>query len=299
VRARVIDVVGDVQAARVETDDWKPVKLDDELDEFTKIRTGLFSSVKLQVGEEEPYTAVLLESVSQMFISEARLTPEAKRVRLGLSYGAIRAGVAEAGVKSEMTVDSPVATLSKKGTWNFGMFYERGTDRFQVWLLDRGLVDAISKINAARATVKPRERVTHAMRLFLDQAQLDRNVPIADVLGQSDIEVAFNKLQNEGLGVLGPGEGRAVLINLNNSTARSSFADLVDRSLTNLPPVVAPPRGPVIRAEGFFGTGRGDQLVNVLIDQADPLAQKGFARPGTYTFRRGALEKWLSTNRGR
>lgn len=296
-RTRVIDVVGDVQAAPIDSEDWKPVKLDDELDELTKIRTGIFSSVKLLVGEEEPYTAVLVESVSQMMISEAAKSPEAKRVRLGLSYGQIRAGVAEGGLRSEMTVDSPVATLSKRGTWNFGMYYERGTDRYEVFLLDRGLVQAINRLRGTGQAVKPGERVTEAARMFLDQAQIDKNIPIADVLGQGDIEVAFNRMDNDGLGVLGPGQGRAVFINLSNSTAASDFASLVDRSLQATPPLNVQPGGPIVRPEGFFGTGRGDQLVELIIQQNDPLAKGGFARPGKYQVRRQALESWMRNHR--
>lgn len=297
IRTKVIDVVGDVQVARVDSEDWKPVKLNDELDELTKIRTGIFSSVKLLVGEEEPYTAVLLESVSQMMISEAVKSTEVKRVRLGLSYGQIRAGVAEGGLRSEMTVDSPVATLSKRGTWNFGMYYERGTDRYEVFLLDRGLVQAINRLRGTGQAVKPGERVTEAARMFLDQAQIDKNVPIADVLGQGDIDVAFNRMSNEGLGVLGPGQGRSVFIDLSNSSAASDFASLVDRSLQATPPLNIQPGGPVVRPEGFFGTGRGDQLIELVIQQNDPLAKGGFARPGKYQVRRQALESWMRNNR--
>ena len=57
----------------------------------------------------------------------------------------VRAGVAEGGLKSDFTIDSPVATLSKRGTWNFALYYERETERFEISLLDRGLVEAIDK----------------------------------------------------------------------------------------------------------------------------------------------------------
>jgi len=54
-------------------------------------------------------------------------------------------------------VDSPVATLSKRGTWDFGLFYERGTDRFEIFLLDQGLVDAFSKLTGQHRQVLPQE----------------------------------------------------------------------------------------------------------------------------------------------
>jgi hypothetical protein len=297
VLARVIEVTGDVKWAPLGTEDWKPVQLNDELPERTKILTGARSSVKLQMGEEEPYTAVLIDAVGKTVISEAFKTRDTKRIRLGVGYGQIRAGVAEGGLKSDFTIDSPVATLSKRGTWNFGLFYERGTDRFQVFLLDRGLVDVLNKLTAQRRGVQPGELVTQAMRMFLDQAEL-KNVPVADVLGQSDVEVAFNRIQNDGLGVVDPSQGRAVFINLSNATAADTFANLAERSLLQTPPLFGQIQpGRVVAEEGFFGTGRGDDLVAVLLDQNNPLVRDGFAKAGRYSFRRAALEGWLKDHR--
>lgn len=296
VLARVIEVTGDVKWAPLGTEDWKPVQLGDELPERTKILTGARSSVKLQMGQEEPYTAVLIDAVGKTVISEAFKTRDTKRIRLGVGYGQIRAGVAEGGLKSDFTIDSPVATLSKRGTWNFGLFYERGTDRFQVFLLDRGLVDVLNKLTAERRGVQPGELVTQAMRMFLDQAEL-KNVPVADMLGQSEIDVAFNRIQNDGLGVVDPSQGRAVFINLSNATAADAFANLVDRSLLLTPPPVFGQPSRIVAEEGFFGTGRGDDLVAVLIDQNNPLVREGFARAGRYNIRRAALEGWLKDYR--
>jgi len=292
VMARVIDVHGDVQHAPVDSREWQPCKVGDEYAQGTKISTGVRSSIKLQIGQEEPYTALLIEAVGLTYLSESYKTKETKRVRVGVGYGKIRAGVAEGGLKSDFTVDSPVATLSKRGTWNFGLAYERGTDRFEVFLLDYGLVDALNKITGERRGLAPRELVTQAMRRWLDQAQILRNTPVPDILGQGDIEVAFNRIGLDGLGVLGPGEGRAVLINLSNTTARNEFARLARSLLPPLQPPHAVER-PNLRPEGFFGTGRGDQLIDLLIEQNSALSQKGFAKPGHYKFRRSALEGWL------
>lgn len=288
--ARVIEVHGDVQHAPLGTKDWEPCKLDDEYPQRTKLRTGVRSSVKLQIGTEQPYTAVVIDSVSLTVLSEAYKTKDTKRIRIGVGYGKIRAGVAEGGLKSDFTVDSPVATLSKRGTWNFGLSYERGTDRFEIFLLDRGLVDALNKITGERRGLLPGQLVTQAMRSWADEAQIRRNVSIVDVLGQEDMEVAFNRLKQDGLGVLGPGGGRGALLNLSNSFSQRQFADLVRQ---NLPAVSLPPSPGRLRAEGFFGTGRGEQLIQVIIEHDNPLAQKGFARPGTYRFRRSALDGWL------
>lgn len=295
--ARVIEVAGDVQHAPIGSRAWQPCRADDEYPPETKIRTGVRSSIKLQLGSEEPYTAVLIESVGLVSIAELARTPESKRVRLGVGYGKIRAGVAEGGLQSDFTVDSPVATLSKRGTWNFGLSYDRGTDRFEVFLADRGLVDALKKVTAERRTLQRGQAVTEAMRRWLDEVQFRENVPIVDLFGQEDLQVAFNQIDNSGLGVLGPGNGRANVIAFNNASARQQFSNDLQRALLaqQLRDRLTPDNGggPLIRPEGFFGTGRGDQLIPLLIERNSALAKSGNARPGAYWIRRSAAESWL------
>jgi hypothetical protein len=290
IMARVIEVHGDVKYAPLDSQDYKPCQLDDEYPEGTKIITGVRSSIKLQIGEEEPYTCMLIEAVGKTLLGEAYKTKDTKRVRVGVGYGRIRAGVAEGGLKSDFTVDSPVATLSKRGTWGFTLFYERDTDFFEIGLTNRGLVEAINKLTNERRTINPKELITSAMRLWLEQARFERNVSIPDILGQGDIEVAFNRLEQSGLGVLDPGAGQGVLLDLTTEPARVNFASLLGRVL---PPGTIEPGPTHLRAEGFFGTGRGDQLIDVMIEASNPLVQQGYARPGTYKFRRSALASWL------
>jgi hypothetical protein len=295
IMARVIELHGDVKHAPLGSQDYKPCQLDDEYPGGTKIITGVRSSIKLQLGEEEPYTCMLIEAVGKTLLSEAYKTKDTKRVRVGVGYGRIRAGVAEGGLKSDFTVDSPVATLSKRGTWGFTLFYERDTDFFQVGLTDRGLVEVINRLTSERRTINPKELITSAMRLWLDQSRFERNVPVPDILGQGDIEVAFNRLQQSGLGVLAPGAGQGTLLDLTTERAQMSFADLARGAL---PPGGVPLPESRLRAEGFFGTGRGDELIEVMIESSNPLVQQGCARPGMYKFRRSALEGWLRDYRG-
>jgi hypothetical protein len=297
--SRVIEVEGDAKYAPVDSSDWKPVQLGDEYPQGTKIITGVRSAVKLQIGDQEPYSCILIESVGLTILSETAIRDDTKKVRVGVGYGRIRAGVAEGGLKSDFTVDSPVATLSKRGTWNFTLYYERDTDIFEIGLLDRGLVNALSRAASRQRTMSPGEFVTQAMRRWLDQAEIERNVAIADIQGQDDIELAFNRITNDGLGVLAPGGGRSVVLNLSNVTARNNFTQRVQATLNglNLPPIdVNTP--PQLRPEGFFGTGRGDELINVIIEAGDPMVQKGFAKPGNYRIRRAALERWVQRNPG-
>ncbi len=286
---KVIDLAGDVRAARVGESKYEKVKVGDEFPDNTKILTGSHSSVKFQIGDEEPYSCLMVESAGLCVISEAYKTLDTKKVRVGVGYGRVRAGVAEGGLKSDFTVDSPVATLSKRGTWGFTLFYERASDVFEIGLTDRGLVEAVRNTARDRREVRPGEHVTNAMRLWLDESKF-KNVPVADVLGQSDILIAFNRLQTDGLGITGPGQGRDVFINLSDARAVGDFRSLIDR-LGVQPAQMGQGQ---LRSEGFFGTGRGDDLLEVLIRENDPLAKSGGARPGRYTFRRDALADWRS-----
>lgn len=297
VMARVIEVSGDVQYAALGSRDWKPCELDDEYPEQTKIRTGVRSAISFQIGTEEPYTALRIESVGLTLISEAYKTDTVKRVRVGVGYGTIRAGVAEGGLESDFTVDSPVATLSKRGTWDFGLAYERGTDRFEIFLFERGLVEAIDKAQGRRLFVLPGQVVTQAMRRWLAEAPLRRNVPIPDILGQGEFDVAFNRLRNDGLGILNPAGGHELLLDLRTPQARFEFAGLLGGLPVLAIPLLQDQPGTRFRPEGFFGTGRGDTLVDFLIDANSSLAQKGFAKPGTYRFPRSVLRKWLQEYR--
>jgi hypothetical protein len=291
ITARVLELHGDVKHAALEAEDWQDCRLDDEYGEQTVIQTGLRSSIKLQIGADDTYTAVVIESASRTVLSELNQTADTKHVRIGVGYGRMRAGVAEGGLKSDFVVDSPVATLSKRGTWDFGLFYERATDRFEIFLLDQGLVDAFSKVSGLRREVLPQQVVTQVMRRWLDEAQMRRNVAIPDILGQGDIEVAFNTLAQSGLRVLNPEGGQTVLVDLSTPAARDHFAELVQRSMT-MPTAV--PRGTLTPKEGFFGTGRGDELIPIVIEATSPMAQKGLAQPGKYTFRRQALDNWMA-----
>lgn len=297
IKARVIEVTGDAKVAPLDSSDWQPVKLGDEYGEGTKIITGVRSAVKLQIGDEAPYSCLLIDSVGLTTLSEAAIIRNTtKKVRIGVGYGRVRAGVAEGGLESDFTVDSPVATLSKRGTWNFSLYYERDTDIFEISLLDRGLVMALNRATGQRRSVRPRELVTQVMRNWLDQSQIERNVPVPDILGQGDIQIAFNRISDEGLGVLAPGDGRRVMLELANPRARALFARRARQALlaSGLPPLNFNQRP--LRPEGFFGTGRGDELIDVVIKAGDQMALKGFARPGAYHIRRSALEGWLQRN---
>lgn len=261
-QARAIEVIGDVQAAPLGTDGWQPVQTGALVSHGTKILTGTRSSAKFQIGDEEPYTVLVIESNALTVIGEAYKTAQRKRTRIGVGRGRVRAGVAEGGLQSDFVVDTPVATLSKRGTWNFGAYYEQGTNRFEFFLLDRGLADVMHEITQEQRALEPGQLVDQAMRRWFEQAKLVRNVPMPDPAGQPNEELAFDDTRTEGFGVTNPGGGRSAVTPFANSRTRIGaplFGRLnPGRGLALPQPGGGPPTG---RPEGNFGTGRGDSLL--------------------------------------
>jgi hypothetical protein len=262
--ARVIEVNGSVQYAPVGSTEWKPMTVGLELPEQTQVRTGIRGSTKLQLGQEEPFSVMAIDSVGLVVLAELYQTADTKRVKIGVGYGQVRAGVAAGGRQSDFTVECPVATLSKRGTWNFGLMYTRGSNEFEVFLLGPGLVDALNLVNEEHRRLQPGEWVTEAMRKWLDEAAR-RYVAVADALGQENADVAYLRWQTEGLGVLEPGSGKTALsASLSNITVPSAqyFAMLPGPILV---PIGPQPSGTIRRPEGFFGTGRGQTLIDVIV----------------------------------
>lgn len=298
ITAKVIELKGDVRFAPLGSTDYKPARVGDEFPPETVVLTGLRSSAVLKIGEDDTYTAVVIDPASKTLLSELFVTQEKKQVRIGVGYGQVRAGVVEGGLKSDFTVSSPVATLSKRGTWGFGLYMQR-PDTFEIFLLDQGLVDAFDKASGGHRLVLPGELVDKTMKRWAELANRLSNVPMIDVLGQSDVDVAYNRLQQDGLRVLNPEGGSTIILNLSNASAATNFAQLARQALpqnfvsgNNRPNNTG--QFDRVRTEGFFGTGRGEQLVPIVILPTSDLAARGYARPGTYNFPRPVVEQWLS-----
>ncbi len=296
IMATVIELKGDVKWAPLDSETFTPAKVGDQLPPQTVIITGLRSSALLRIGDDDTYTAVVVDPASKTLLADLAATQDKKRVRIGVGYGQVRAGVVEGGLKSDFTVSSPVATLSKRGTWGFGLYMQR-PDTFQIFLLDEGLVDAFNQVTGGRRSVLPGEQVDSTMKRWALLASKLSNVAMVDILGQSDIDVAFNTLQQDGLRVLNPEGGSTVILNLTSSNAANNFAQLARQAVNT--PTFTPRPGDFDRArpEGFFGTGRGEQLIPIVIGAGSDLAQSGVAKPGTYHFPRPVVEQWLANRK--
>lgn len=260
--AVAVRVVGKVLAAPVlppgGVPHWSPVREGQRLASGTQLRTGIRSSVLLQFGDN---VIVQVDRLTSATIAQFYQTARQQSIRIDLGYGAVRAGAAEGMIESDMTIQTPVATLTKRGTWGFGLEYEAVTGRFRAFLADRGLIDVMNQLTNQRQSLAPGQYVTQAMIHWIQTAKFDRSVPIQDVFGLTRTETEFQAYQGDGMGVLYPGGGSGGF-NPAGRDPGALYADIAGQQagqLTGLPPgtfITQPGGGNIfVRPEGNFGTG--------------------------------------------
>jgi hypothetical protein len=257
--ATAVKVVGNVLYALAGPDgkpgEFKPVKEGDKLPAGAIIQTRLRSKVLLAFG---PDTVVLVDRVTMASIDQFHRSGDTKKIQLGLGHGLVRAAAVETTLRSDMTISSPVATLSKRGTMDFGMRYEPGTGRYVVFLNEEGLIELIDWLHDVTRTIEPGQYVTQALMTWIETRTLDRYIPVTDRWGLTASEYRFMAyFGSQGLGVIDPGAGANNYLTKYNPTNRPAPGGQV----LSVPPVVIPPGtgGPLqlIRPEGNFGTGLG------------------------------------------
>ncbi len=262
--ATVIEVEGSVDWALVgvsplSNDGWTAVKLNDELKPDTQVRTGLRSHVNLKFGET---TVVSLRSATFAAIEQCYRSATTENVRVNLGYGTVRGGSSEGTIRSDVIVDSPVATLAKRGTEGWQIEVEPGTGRFRVSLAEYGLVQAIQRLGDQRTRsrlVRPGEYATDAniANMWLKQDIFDRNISFYAPEGITEADAEFTLTNITGMGVMAPGGGMA----LSDYAGRVSADFVMQQIAANFPAATPPPttavgtREPVSRPEGNFGTG--------------------------------------------
>jgi len=207
-QAQVAKVEGTVQYALATPDgaagEWKTAQVGDLLPAGAVIRTRLRSKVILTFGDD---TIVLIDRATLASIDQFHRSEDTKRVKLGLGHGAVRAGVAETTLRSDMTIATPTATLSKKGTIDFGIEYEPSTGRFKVDLAREGLIEILNRLTGQARSIHPGQYVTQAMIRWIETAVFDRNVVVTDVFGLTAGERLFMAMNSSGSGVANPGGG--------------------------------------------------------------------------------------------
>ncbi|GMV96080.1 MAG: hypothetical protein AMXMBFR83_04490 [Phycisphaerae bacterium] len=257
--ARVQKVEGKVSFSVLKADgtfgEWQPVRPGDSLAPGTRIRTGIRSRVILIFGEN---TVVLIDRATLASIDQFRETGDGQQIALGLGHGAVRAGAAETTLRSDMIIQTPTATLSKRGTFGIELEYEPSTGYFRAALSDSGLINILNRLTGQDRTVAPGQYVTQAMTRWIEVAKFSGWVNVNDAVGLTPGEQVFNAFYNTGPGVAQPGAGTMANVTTAHQSGDLSGATLQGRMAT-MPPVLAPPGAGVLRItrnEGNFGARR-------------------------------------------
>ncbi|HVP11874.1 MAG TPA: hypothetical protein VMV94_11900 [Phycisphaerae bacterium] len=213
-RYQVTELTGKVRYAPIGTDPkldvgWTQAAVGDLLGAGLQIYVpAMRARVKLTARPADPPTVILIEQGTLVGISELHLdkTQNVAKSRVKLAYGAVRAGVAEGTTRSDMEIESPVATLSKRGTDIFRFEYRNG--RFMMSLSEqgRGIIQAIQThslefggLNQMRSRfVTPGQFVTQAMMRAIDNIQFDRHVNVTDSFGVQGLDQMLTLINNHG-----------------------------------------------------------------------------------------------------
>lgn len=191
---------------------WAAVRLGDEIRGGQQVHVPIRGAVKLVAQPCEPPTVLLIERSSLVNISELAIKDGAARSRMELGFGAIRAGVAEGSVRSDMEIKCPVATLSKRGTDIFRFEYFEGRFTMSLSERGRGMIQAIQMESTAfgslmqmrSRTITPGQFVTQQMFKAIDHVQFDRKIAVNDLFGLRGTDELFTLMQERGLGFLMP-----------------------------------------------------------------------------------------------
>ncbi len=262
--AEVVAVEGSAEWAPAGTsvlalEGWTPVAVGDLLPPGTVLRTGMRSSVDLAFGAHTfiSVRAVTFLSISQYYREATRKTDV---IRLDLGYGTVRGGSFEGEIRADVIVDSPTATLAKRGTDGWQMSVEAGTGRFEISLARYGLVEAMQKLAGNRLlkkSVRPGEYANQSniAALWLKQNIFDRTVFSYQTFAVSEADESFSLDNQTGYGVIAPGGGTE----LAGMADRNNPSFLLDQAQPGGPGglpsgptiIILPPLG---RPEGNFGT---------------------------------------------
>jgi hypothetical protein len=206
-RYEILEVTGKVRYAPIGTDPkqdagWTQARVGDQLGAGLEVYVPpVRAAVKMAARPADPPTVVLFEPGTLVGITDLYLdkTKGVAKSRVKLAYGAVRAGVAEGTTRSDMEIESPVATLSKRGTDIFRFEYRSGRFTMSLSEQGRGIIQAIQTkalgfggLNQMRSRfVTPGQFVTQSMMRAIDNVQFERRVNIADNFGLQGLDEIF------------------------------------------------------------------------------------------------------------
>ncbi len=257
-------VQGMVQVAPTKADgsvgEWRTPKEGDRLSAGTRIRTLFNSSLTIKFTDD---TVIQIESGTMASIDDFRTTSDTKTVKLGIAHGAIRGASAETTLRSDLTIESPTAVLSKRGTVGYRIEYEPITGHFRISLETEGLVEALNKLTEEFLKIRPGEYVTEAMKRWLETAIFDDYISYTGTFGMTEGDAKFGAFHAGGVGYIEPSGGWDTrgLVGLRNSRIyedtvyRQRGAGVIPPVIIRFPRLSGPPS--VGTPEGNFGTGPG------------------------------------------
>jgi len=270
----VIQVKGKVRVAQTGTDPkategWSYVKVGDTLGVGLQINVPFRGAVKLVARPADPPTVIMIKRSSLVSISDLSLQGGVATSRIKIAYGAVRAGVAEGTTRSDMEIEAPVATLSKRGTDYFEFEYRNR--RFRMSLSDqgRGLIRAIQMQSTAFGALRrmrtrsltPGRFVTQRMARVIDNVQFDRKINVNDVFGLGKLDELFAMFNDHGIGFLLPQGGNPVHY-LDTPTADGRIGETPDFDPGTGGPgmdLLQPAFQQILRQRsGDFGIGQGN-----------------------------------------
>ncbi len=257
--AKVIEVKGKVEYAApdadpLDVDAWKPVKEEMMMAEEVQIRTGLRSRCVLMFGEAPDQTVISIRRASLASIREFRRSKDEQRVRIGLGYGIVRGGSSEGTLRSDVVVDSTVATLAKRGTEGFQLEVEPVSGMFKVSLARSGLVEAIERSSGEHKFVRPREYATprNIALMWVNQDIFDRTVRFFALESLTQADLTYLTANRTGFGLLSPDGHHLAAFAGNHGFVPTGNSCDTGEVLSSEPTVVIEP-DPVHRPEGNFG----------------------------------------------
>jgi hypothetical protein len=197
----------------------------------------------------------MVERMTLAGIAALYKTATDKVGHVAVNYGAVRGGVSEGGLRSSFVVDSTVATLTKRGTWGFRLFVERGTGRFTISLADAGMIRALNRLTGKEQNLHSGQYVTAAMIRWVDQTTFDRLIPMQDRFGMTLDEFQFSAYNPTGLSVLEAGPSPNLF-----QVARPGYEQFASQQISqrlqeqqNTNKILhPPPPGVITRPEGNF-----------------------------------------------
>ena len=239
---------------------WLTPKAGDLLGPGIQIRVPVRGRLKLSATPSDPPTVVLIESMSNISISELAYKNGVATSRVKLGYGAIRAGVVEGATRSDMEIEAPTATLSKKGTDIFRMEYH--DNRFIMSLTDqgRGALQAMQfqsgRFGVPRS-VTAGQFVTHNLVRAIENVQFDRTININDQFGLVGNDKLFTLLNDRGgFAFLIPGGGQGNELINGQSDKQNNGLESPDQNTNN---TLSPAgRRTATIVGGAFGIGQGN-----------------------------------------